>query len=57
MRGLKKLNLPDADPSGAKEMAQAAIAAIGEANLEYAILCGAEIWLVRPLVPLEVLAI
>jgi arsenite methyltransferase len=39
MVGLKKLDLPDVDLSTAKKVSQAALAAIREGNLGYAIIC------------------
>lgn len=42
MVGLKKLALPNADLSAAKQMAQAALAAIQQGSLGYAIICAAK---------------
>lgn len=42
MVGLKKLALPNADLSTAKQMAQAALAAIQQGSLGYAIICAAK---------------
>jgi ubiquinone/menaquinone biosynthesis C-methylase UbiE len=40
MVGLKKLDLPDVDFPAAKQMAQAALAAIRQGSLGYAVICG-----------------
>jgi ubiquinone/menaquinone biosynthesis C-methylase UbiE len=42
MVGLKKLALPNADLSAAKQMAQAALAAVQQGSLGYAIICAAK---------------
>ena len=42
MVGLKKLAMPDVDLSTAKQMAQAALAAVQQGALGYAIICGAK---------------
>jgi hypothetical protein len=39
MVGLKKLDLPGVDSAAAKQMAQAALTAIRQGNLGYAIIC------------------
>jgi arsenite methyltransferase len=41
MVGLKKLDLPEVDFTAAKQMAQAALAAIQQGSLGYSIICGA----------------
>ncbi len=43
MVGLKKLALPNADLSAAKQMAQAALAAIQQGSLGYSIICAAKL--------------
>lgn len=40
MTGLKKLNGPDFDLTAAKAMAQAALKAVKQGKLGYAIICG-----------------
>ena len=42
MMGLKKLDLPGVDLSAAKQMAQAALAAIRQGTLGYAVVCGSK---------------
>jgi hypothetical protein len=42
MMGLKKLDLPGLDLSAAKQMAQAALSAIQQGSLGYAIICASK---------------
>jgi len=42
MMGLKKLDLPGVDLSAAKQMAQAALTAIRQGTLGYAVVCGSK---------------